>query len=177
MTEGAAKYLRGSFHFAINSLEWIFLKAFLNSSMPISATLKFIAAKSLKEKSNKNLFSSTAFVVQYQVWTTLNITLLNIKKKKEMFQKHICPPPLPWCKIQVYLLCRSKTCPKFQIKSGLTLTFEHVTWKLIGIIYSLKATPAQRLVVIKGRCQKILSRQHLVYRPKDNDKIDIMVLP
>ena len=33
--------------------------------------------------------------------------------KQEMFQKHICPP---WCKIQVYLLRRSKTCPKQVIK-------------------------------------------------------------
>ena len=55
-----------------------------------------------------------------------------------MFQKHICPL---WCKIQVYLLCRSKTCPKqvskglkyikwttqWADKSDLTLTFEHVT--------------------------------------------------
>ena len=60
--------------------------------------------------------------------------------KQEMFQKHICPP---WCKIQVNLLCRSKTCPKqvskglkyikqtthWAQKSGLTLTIEHVTWK------------------------------------------------
>ena len=136
-----------------------------------------------------------------------------------MFQKHICPP---WCKIQVYLLCRSKThtkqvttglkyivdntlgskeyfdldlwtCDlkinrdhlliegnpytKFGIdqvkgskdierttqwaeKSGLTLTFEHVTWKSIGIIYSLRATPAPSLVLIKWRGQKILSGQH-----------------
>ena len=34
-------------------------------------------------------------------------------------------------------------------KSGLTLTFEHVTSKSIGIIYSLRATPAPRLVLIK----------------------------
>ena len=31
-------------------------------------------------------------------------------------------------------------------KSGLTLTLEHVTWKSIGIIYLLRATPAQNLV-------------------------------
>ena len=93
MTEGAAKYLRGSFHFAIDSLKWIILKALLNSSMPISATWKFIAAKSLNEKS-KNLFSSTVFVVQYQVWTTLNITLLKFKKKnKNCFRNIYAPPP------------------------------------------------------------------------------------
>ena len=32
-----------------------------------------------------------------------------------MFQKLLCPP---WCKIQVYLLCRSKTCTK-QATKGL----------------------------------------------------------
>ena len=52
-------------------------------------------------------------------------------------------------------------------KSGLTLTFEHVTWKSIEIIYLLRATPAPSLVLIKWRGQKILSRQHLVYRPTD----------
>ena len=34
-------------------------------------------------------------------------------------------------------------------KSGLTLTFEHVTSKSIGIIYSLRATPEPSLVLIK----------------------------
>ena len=52
----------------------------------------------------------------------------------------------PWCKIQVYLLCRSKICPKqvnkglkdieqtthWAKKSDLTLILEHVTWKSIG---------------------------------------------
>ena len=83
-----------------------------------------------------------------------------------MFQKHICPP---WCKIQVYLLWRSKTCPKqvskglkyikwtthWAQKSCLTLAFEHVTLKSIGIIYLLMATPAASLVLIKWRGQKI----------------------
>ena len=46
------------------------------------------------------------------------------------------------------------------LESGLTLTFEHVTWKSIGIIYSLRATPAPSLVLIKWRGQKILSGQH-----------------
>ena len=143
-----------------------------------------------------------------------------------MFQKHICPP---WCEIQVYLLCRSKTCLKqvsnwckdierttqwaqewfdldlwtcdlkinrdhllaghnpcteFGIdqvkrskdierstqwaeKSGMTLTFEHVTRKSIGIIYSLRVTSAPSLLLIKWRGQEILSGQHLVYRPID----------
>ena len=35
------------------------------------------------------------------------------------------------------------------LKSGLTLTFEHVNWKSIGIIYLLGATPAASLVLIK----------------------------
>ena len=90
------------------------------------------------------------------LWGTEN----KIKIKKEMFQKHLCPS---WCKIQVYLLCRSKTCTKqgtkgskyikwtthWAQKSSLTLTFEHVTWKSIGIIYLLRATPTISLVLIK----------------------------
>ena len=77
----------------------------------------------------------------------------------------------PWCKIQVYLLCRSKTCLKqvskglkyikctthWAQKSGLTLTFEHVTWKSIGIIYSLKAPPAPNLLLIYWRGQRYWS--------------------
>ena len=35
-------------------------------------------------------------------------------------------------------------------KSDLTLTFEHGTWKSIGIIYSFRATPAPSLVLIMG---------------------------
>ena len=60
------------------------------------------------------------------------------QRRQEMFQKHLCPP---WCKVQVYLLCRSKTCKKqvtkglkyikwtthWAQKSSLILTFEHVT--------------------------------------------------
>ena len=49
-------------------------------------------------------------------------------------------------------------------KSGLTLTFEHVTLKSIGIIYSLRAIPAPNLVLIEWRSQKILSGQHSVLR-------------
>ena len=43
---------------------------------------------------------------------------------------------------------------------SLTLTFEHVTWKSIGIIYLLGATPAPSLVLIKWRGQKTLNGQH-----------------
>ena len=135
--------------------------------------------------------------------------LSNRGSKQEMFQKHIRPP---WCKIQVYLLCRSKTCRKQWIKIykvdntlcskewfdldlwtcdliinrdhlligrnpcikfGIDqakgskdtawttqwaekngLTFEHVTWKSIGIIYSLKATPAPSLVIDQVKWSK-----------------------
>ena len=52
-------------------------------------------------------------------------------------------------------------------KSGLTLAFEHVNWKSIGIICLLGATPAPSLVLIKWSGQKILSGQHLVYKPTD----------
>ena len=45
-------------------------------------------------------------------------------------------------------------------KSGLTLTFEHVTWKSIGIIYSLRDIPTPSMVLIKWRAQKILTGQH-----------------
>ena len=105
-------------------------------------------------------------------WRIPRVTSRKVwKKKQEMFQKHICPP---WCKIQAYLLWRSKTCQKQESKgskdieqtthwaqkSGLTLTFEHVTWKSIGIIYLMGTTPAPSLVLIKWRGQKILSGQH-----------------
>ena len=83
-----------------------------------------------------------------------------------------------------HLLIRCNPCVKFGIKqvkgskdieqttnwaqkSDLMLTFEHVTWKSIGTIYSLRATPAASLVLIKWRGQQILSGQHLVYRPTD----------
>ena len=42
-------------------------------------------------------------------------------------------------------------------KGGLTLTFEHVTLKSRGVIFSLRATPVPSLVLIKWRGQKILS--------------------
>ena len=81
-----------------------------------------------------------------------------------------------------HLLVEGNPCTKFGIeqvkgskdiewttqwaeKSDLTLTFEHVTWKSVGIIYSLRATPVPSLILIKWRGQKILSGQHLVYRP------------
>ena len=62
-----------------------------------------------------------------------------------MFQKHICSH---WCKTH------------WAKQSGLTLIFEHVTWKSIGIIYLLGAIPAPSLVLMKWWGLKILSRQH-----------------
>ena len=47
-------------------------------------------------------------------------------------------------------------------KSGLTLTFGHVTWKSIGIIYLLGATPALSLILIKWRGQKIFKADNTV---------------
>ena len=48
------------------------------------------------------------FVLAYMLLRNKQINGLT-QKKQEMIQKHICPP---WCIIQVYRLCRSKTCPK-----------------------------------------------------------------
>ena len=100
--------------------------------------------------------------------------------------------PLIWtCDLKInrnHLLIEGNPCTNFGIdqvkgskdieqttqwaeKSGLTLTFEHVTWKSIGIIYSLRLTPAPSLVLIKWRGQKILSGQHLVYRPMDRPTV------
>ena len=74
-----------------------------------------------------------------------------------------------YCDLKIdrdHLLIEGNPCTKFDIDqvkgskdieqttqwaemSGLTLTFEHVTSKSIGIIYSLRATPAPSLVLIK----------------------------
>ena len=122
-----------------------------------------------------------------------------------------------WCKIQVYLLCRSKAYPKQvnilgskewfdldlwtcklkinrehlligcnpctklgidQVKGSKDIERTHsvlrrvvwpwplnmLTWKSIGIIYLLRATPVAGLVLIKWRGQTILSGQP-TYRP------------
>ena len=95
-----------------------------------------------------DLYPFVASIVKVMVITIFQLYFCPFRKsdiKQEMFQKHVCRP---WCKIQVYLLCRSKTCTKqvtkglkyikwtthWAQKSSLTLTFEHVTWKSIGII-------------------------------------------
>ena len=81
-----------------------------------------------------------------------------------------------------HLLIEGNPCTKFgidQVKGQTILSGQHRglrrvvwpwplnmwPWKSIGIIYSLRATPAPSLVLIKWRSQKILSGQHLVYRP------------
>ena len=121
-----------------------------------------------------DLYPFVVSIVKVMVITIFQLYFCPFRKsdiKQEMFQKHVCPP---WCKIQVYLLCRSKTCTKqvtkglkyikwtthWAQKSSLTLTFEHVTWKSIGIIYSLRATPVPSMVLIKWRGKKIFTRQH-----------------
>ena len=101
--------------------------------------------------------------------------------------KEWCDLDLWTCDLKInrdHLLIEGNPCTKFGIdqvkgskdieqttqwaeKRGLTFTFEHVTWKSIGIIQSLRLTPAPSLVLIKWRGQKILSGQHLVYRPTD----------
>ena len=43
---------------------------------------------------------------------------------------------------------------------SLNLTFDHVSWKSIGVIYSLGASTLPSFM-FKGKSQKILSRQHL----------------
>ena len=107
-----------------------------------------------------------SFNIQCNIYNNKEISFYWTIEQQEMFQKHKCPP---WCKIQVYLLCRSKNCPQqvsmwlkyikwtthWAQKSYLTLTFKHVIWKSIGIIYLFSATPAPCLLLIKWRGQKI----------------------
>ena len=61
-------------------------------------------------------------------------------------------------------------------KSGLTLTFEHVTWKSIGIIYSLRATrPCTKFGIDQVKGSKDIGRTTLglqtdrpTYRPTES---------
>ena len=78
--------------------------------------------------------------------------------------------------IQVYLLCRSKSCLKqvskglkyikgtthWAQKSGLTLSFEQVIWKSIGIIYSCTKFGIDQ---VKG--SRDIEPKHQFYRPTD----------
>ena len=63
--------------------------------------------------------------------------------------KHGCNPCTKFGIDQVKGSKDIKRTTQWAEKSGLTLTFEHVTLKSIGIIYSLRATPAPSLVLIK----------------------------
>ena len=90
---------------------------------------------------------------------------VNCNKNKKCFRNIYA---LPWCKIQVNLLFKCKTCTKqitkglkyikwtthWARKSSLTLTFEHVISKSIGIIYLLGVTPAPSLLLIKWKGSK-----------------------
>ena len=54
--------------------------------------------------------------------------------------------------------------------SNLTLTFDHVTWKSLGFIYSYEASNFPSLATFIQRGQNILSRHALVYRLTDRCK-------
>ena len=45
--------------------------------------------------------------------------------------------------------------------NSLTLTFDHVIWKSIGVIYFLRASTKSNLATLRQRSQMILSGQHL----------------
>ena len=95
-----------------------------------------------------------------------------MRMKTRNVSKHLCPL---WCIFQVYLLCRSKTFMKqvtkglkyikwttyWSQKSSLTLTFEHVISKSIGIIYLLGVTPAPSLLLINWKGSKDIDRTTL----------------
>ena len=84
------------------------------------------------------------------------------------------PIPPPRCKIQVYLPCKCKTCPKqvskglkyikwtsqWAEKSGLTLTFEHVTWKSIRDHLLIEGNPWSKFGINQVKGRTILSGQH-----------------
>ena len=97
------------------------------------------------------------------VYCSLNSIVNPCKKKKqEMFQKHICSLGAKFT-IEAKPVEASKHIKwttHWAQKSGLIWTFEHATWKSIGIIYLLGATPAQSLILIKWRVKKILTGQH-----------------
>ena len=56
----------------------------------------------------------------------------------------------------------------FSKTSILTLTFDHVTSKSIGVIYSLGASTVPSLATFKQRSQEILIRQH-IFKPQQFD--------
>ena len=60
--------------------------------------------------------SSIAHIPHYCILVLIRFWINNVSETYK-------PPPPIWCKIQVYLLCRSKTCPK-QIGKGL----KYIKW-------------------------------------------------
>ena len=57
---------------------------------------------------------------------------------------------------------KAKEVDNIWTKTGsLTLTFDHVTWKSIGNIYSLRASNVQTMWQLSSKKVMILSRQHL----------------
>ena len=52
----------------------------------------------------------------------------------------------------------------FSKTSILTLTFDHMTWTSIGVMYLLEASTVSNLAAFKQRGQKIMSRHHLGYK-------------
>ena len=104
--------------------------------------------------------------VGWEEWFDLDLWTCDLKIARD----HLLIQGNPCTKFGIDQVKRSKNIERktqWAEKSGLTLTFEHLTWKSIGIIYLLRATPAPSLVLIKWRGQKILSGQHLVFRPID----------
>ena len=92
-------------------------------------------------------------------WFDLNLWTCDLKINRD----HLLIEGNPCTKFGIDQVKGSKNIERttqWAEKSGLTLTFEHVTWKSRGIIYLLRATPAPSLVLIKWRGQKILSREH-----------------
>ena len=100
-----------------------------------------------------------------------------------MIQKHICPP---WCKIQVYPLCRSKTCPK-QVSMGLkyikwtTQWFDLDLWTCVLKINSdhqlIGSNPCTKFGIDQMKGSKDIKRTTLglqtdrpTYRPSDSCK-------
>ena len=72
-------------------------------------------------ESNSDLYYARTFTKKPQEMILyIDENFLIYSGNQEMFQKHICPP---WYNIKVYLLCRSKICPK-QVKVDNTLGSE-----------------------------------------------------
>ena len=97
--------------------------------------------------------------VSWEEWFDLDLWTcdLEINKDQLLIEGKFCTK---FCNDQVKRSKDIERTTHWAEKSDLTLTFEYVTWKSIGIIYSLRATLAPSLVLIKWWGQKILSRQH-----------------